>query len=419
MRNHGDSSLPQVVVLGAGFGGLGAVRQLHKAPVAVTLIDRNDYHTFQPLLYQVATAELEATEIGTPAREVLHDHTDWQFHRGGVTGIDLEAKLVQVEGFDAVPYDYLVVGLGAQVNFFGTKGAAEQAYPLYTMSDAVRLRKHILETFESVDKDPHLIDEGALTFCVVGGGSTGVEIAGALSELIATELKQDYPNLPVDSAEVHLYELGPSLLPPFKPKLQDYAKGALEERGVKVHLQEGVTEVSPGTVQLKGGQEVKSHTLVWAAGLTASPVAQMLNVELMRGRVPVLDDLSLEGHPDVFVVGDIACIQDGPSGGPLPQLGSVAQQSGVHAGENIGRMVKGHKTEPFHYKDKGTMATIGRGAAVVEFKSGRTMTGHAAWIAWLGIHLMLLSGGEEKGLTFLDWGWNMLANNRSKRIVLE
>jgi NADH dehydrogenase len=418
MTDH-DTPRPRIVVLGAGFGGLGAMHQLRKADADLTLIDRNDYHTFQPLLYQVATAELEASEVGSPARDMIHDHPAWRFHRGNVTGIDLDARQVSVEGLDALPYDYLVVGLGAQVNYFGTRGAAEQAFPLYTMNDAVRLREHILELFENVDRDPSLIDDGALTFCVVGGGATGVEIAGALSELIATELKKDYPNLPIEQAQVHLFELGPTLLAPFKPALQEYAKKALEERDVQVHLNEGVTEVAHGEVKLKSGQSVRCHTLVWAAGLTASPVAEVLGVELARGRVPVRGDLSLSDHPEVFVVGDIASIEDEPSGRPLPQLGSVAMQSGDQAGDNIARLIEGKKTEPFKYKDKGTMATIGRGAAIVEFRSGRTMTGHAAWLAWLGVHLMLLSGGEEKGLTFLDWGWNLLANNRGKRIVLE
>jgi NADH dehydrogenase len=246
-----------------------------------------------------------------------------------------------------------------------------------------------------------------------------VEIAGALSELIAAELKEDYPNLPIDKAEVHLYEMGPTLLAPFKPKLQEYAKKALEERDVQVHLNEGVVEVEPSLVRLRSGTELKAQTLVWAAGLTASPIAQLMDVELVKGRVPVEADLSLQGHPEVFVSGDIASIKDAKTGAVLPQLGSVAQQAGRHAGDNIAKLVKGQPSEPFHYKDKGTMATIGRGAAVVEFSSGRTLTGHAAWLAWLGVHLMLLSGGEEKSLTFLDWGWNLIANNRGKRINVE
>jgi NADH dehydrogenase len=410
---------PRVVILGAGFGGLGAMRQLKKAPVSVTLLDRNDYHTFQPLLYQVATAELDATEVAFPAREMLHERADWKFHQTTISGVDLTNKLVAAEGFAPISYDYLVMGLGASVNFFGTRGAAENAYPMYTMHDAVRLKDHVLKVFEEAEHQPALIEDGVLTFCVVGGGATGVETAGALAELVSNELKQDYPDLPVDKAEVHLYEMGPHLLGPFKPNLQEYAKKALEERDVQVHLGEGVSEVEPTRIRLRSGDAVKAHTLIWAAGLTASPIADLMGVELTKGRVPVQADLSLKEHPEVFVVGDIASIQDEKIPGPLPQLGSVALQSGEHADENIARLVKGERTEAFHYKDKGTMATVGRGAAVVEFRSGRTLTGHAAWMAWLGIHLMLLSGGEQKSLTFLDWGWNLVANNRGKRIHVE
>ena len=419
MTRAGQDGGARVVILGAGFAGLGAMRQLKKAPVTVTLVDRNDYHTFQPLLYQVATAELDASEVAFPARDMLHERSDWRFHQATVTGLDLTGKQVIAEGLAPIPYDYLVVGLGANVNFFGTKGASDYAYPMYTMRDAVRLKEHVLEMFEKAEKDPELIEDGALTFCIVGGGATGVETAGAMAELINTELKLDYPDLPVDRAQVHLYEMGPVLLAPFKPKLQAYAKKALEERDVQVHLNQGVTEVEPTRVHLRSGDAVKAHTLVWAAGLAASPIAGLMGVELTKGRVPVQPDLSLKDHPEVFVVGDIASIEDEKTSDPLPQLGSVAQQSGRQAGDNIARLVKGQQTEPFHYKDKGTMATVGRGAAVVEFGSGRTLTGHAAWMAWLGVHLMLLSGGEEKSLTFLDWGWNLVANNRGKRIDIE
>ncbi len=413
------ADLPHVVILGAGFAGMGVMKKLKKAPVRVAFIDKNDYHTFLPLLYQVATAELSQNEVGFPIREVLHGHESWEFHQAKVTGIDLAAKRVTAEGLGPISYDYLVIGLGAVVNFYGTKGAAEYAFPLYTMQDAVRLKTHVLKLFEEVDKDPALVEDGALTFCVVGGGATGVETAGALSELLHIELKEDYPNLPVEQAQVHLYELGPCLLSPFKPKLQEYAKRALEDRDVQVHLGEGVVEVEATRVHLKSGEVMKAHTLVWGAGLTANPIVKALGVELDRGRAPVGPELSLPGHPEVFVVGDIAMITDAKTGEKLPQLGSVALQAGEHTGENIARLVSGKESEPFEYKDKGTMAQVGRGAAVVQFHGGRTMTGHAAWLAWLGVHLTLLSGGEEKSLVFLDWGSNILTKGRGKRLVVE
>ncbi len=413
------ADLPHVVILGAGFAGLGVMKKLKKAPVKVTFIDKNDYHTFLPLLYQVATAELGQSEVGFPVRELLHGRENCVFHRANVTGIDLQGKQVIAAGLDPIPYDYLVVGLGAVVNFFGTRGAAEHAFPIYTMQDAVKLKTHILELFEQIDKDPGLVDDGALTFCIVGGGATGVETAGAVAELLHVELKEDYPNLPVDQAQVHLYELGTHLLGPFKPKLQDYARRALEERDVEVHLGEGVVEVEPTRVKLKSGEIVKAHTLVWGAGLVANPIVTSLGVELEKGRVQVAPDLSLSEHPEVFVVGDIAMITDSKTAEKLPQLGSVALQAGEHTGDNIARLAHGKETEPFEYKDKGTMAQVGRGAAVVQFHGGHTMTGHAAWMAWLGVHLMLLSGGEEKSLVFLDWGSNILTRGRGKRIVLE
>ena len=321
---------------------------------------------------------------------------------------------------DPIGYDYLIVGLGAVVNFFGTKGTPEHAFPLYTLRDALRLKDHILKTLEATDKNPALIDDGALTFCVVGGGPTGVETSGALAELMHAVAEKDYPNLPIkDKAQIILFEMGPHLLAPFKPKLQNYAKKALEKLGVTVRLGEGVVEIDPTHITLKSGEVIKTHTLVWGAGIQANPLAKSLGVEPVKGgRIPVNLDLSLKDHPEVFVIGDIALITDAKTNEQLPQLGSVAQQAGRHVGENIERLMKGEKAEPFKYLDKGTMATIGRGAAVVEMPGHGTMTGHAAWLAWLGVHAALLSGGEEKSTTIVDWGWNMVTKKRGKRIVV-
>lgn len=408
------ADLPHVVILGGGFGGLGAMRKLRKAPVRVTLIDKNAYHTFLPLLYQVATDQLGPAEVGFPLEEALQGRDGWTFQQATVTVIDPARKTVKPEGMATISYDYLVLGLGAVVNYFGTKGAAENAFPLYTMDNAHGLKERILDRFEAVGRDPTLIDDGALTFCVVGGGATGVEVSGAIAELLNHEMRQDFPSLTVDRAEIHLYEMGPALLGPFKRRIQEYAKLALEERGVRVHLGDGVVEVEPTRVHLQSGAVVKAHTLVWAAGITASPIGAHLGVELERGRVPVNTDLSLPGRPEMFVVGDIAMIRDSGTNTELAQLGSVALQAGSHAGRNIARLVKGQTTEPFKYKDKGTMATIGRGAAVVQFRRGRTMTGRAAWMAWLGVHLALLSGGEQKILTLLAWGRDTLTHGRGQ-----
>jgi len=411
---------PQVVILGCGFAGQGAVLKLKDAPVKITIIDQNDYHTFQPLLYQLATDEMGPNQVGFPIREIMHRQDNAVFHQAKVTSIDLTNKQVQAAGMEPLGYDYLIIGLGAVVNFFGIKGAQEHAFPLYTLRDAVRLKDHILKTLEATDKNPALIDDGALTFCVVGGGPTGVETSGALAELMHAVAEKDYPNLPIkDKAQIILFEMGPHLLGPFKPKLQNYAKKALEKLGVTVRLGEGVVEIDQTRITLKSGEVIKTHTLVWGAGIQANPLAESLGVEPVKsGRIPVNLDLSLTDHPEVFVIGDIAVITDSKTNEQLPQLGSVAQQAGRHVGENIQRLVKGEKAEPFKYLDKGTMATIGRGAAVVEMPGHGTMTGHAAWLAWLGVHAALLSGGEEKSTTIVDWGWNVLTKKRGKRIVV-
>ena len=301
--------LPHIVILGAGFGGVGALKKLRDANVRITLIDQRDYHTFQPLLYQVATDELSPTEVGFPIREMLHSHKNITFHQATAHSIDLEKKQVVVDGVGPIHYDYLVLALGAVVNFFHTPGADQHAFPLYTMEDAVRLKEHILKTFEAVDKNTALIDDGALTFCVAGGGPTGVELAGALAELLHTDLQEDYPNLPVDKAKVMLYEHAAHLLAPFAPKLQTYAQRALQERGVEIHTGTGVSKIGPTRIELSTGDTVKTHTLVWAAGLQANPIVNSLGLDLVHGgRIPVGADLQVKDHPGVFAIGDIAAM---------------------------------------------------------------------------------------------------------------
>ena len=413
------AELNHVVILGAGFGGIGALKKLRDADVRITIVDKRDYHTFQPLLYQVATDELGPTEVGFPIRELLHGHKNITYHQAAVKSVDLAQKQVVMDGIAPIPYDYLVLALGAMVNFFRTPGAEQHALPLYTMDDAIRLREHILKTLEAVDKNPALMDDGALTFCVVGGGPTGVELAGALVELLRDELKEDYPNLPVDDAQVLLYEHSQQLLGTFAPKLESYARKALEERGVKVHTGTGVSKIGPASIELSTGATVKTHTTVWAAGLQANPIVSSLGVGLVHGgRIPVGPDLQVKGHPGVFAIGDIAAMTDGKTGQVLPGLGATALQAGRHVGETIRRLLDGKQPKPFEYFNKGMMAQVGRGAAVVELPTGGTMTGHLAWLAWLGVHLSLLNGAEEKCGIFVDWGWNILTHKRGKRIIL-
>ena len=361
-------------------------------------MDQNDYHTFQPLLYQVATDLLETTAVGHPLRGLFHEQPNVTVHQATVTAIDLATRTVQFGEMPALTYDYLVIALGAEVNYFGVKGADEHAFPLYTLADAVRLRTHVLRRWEAADRDPSLIDDGALNVAIVGGGPTGVESAGALIELYRHELAKDYPRVAQEQATITLVEAGPALLSMFKGDIRSYTKKTLEKRGVEVQLGEIVSSISPTRVALKSGATIKAHTLVWGAGLQANPIVTSLGIELEKGhRVHVEPDLTVPGHPEVMVVGDSAWIVDSHTDKALPQLGSVALQSGTQAGANIARRLDGKDTKPFDYKDKGTMATIGRASAVVQFKHGRTLKGKMASLAWGAVHLALLSTGRGQG----------------------
>jgi len=411
---------PQVLVLGAGFAGLGATEKLKKAAVDVTLIDKNNYHTFQPLLYQVATNLLDVGIVGSPIRDAVRKQDNLTFHQTTVTHIDLKNHKVAFDDIEALSYDYLVLALGAKVNFFGVKGAAKYAFPLYTLVDAIRLKKQILTQFETAEKDPSQIEDGALNFVIVGGGPTGVEISGALAHFVYNDLVKDYPDLSVDKSRIILVEGGPALLRTFKEKSQVYTKNKLEGLGVDVRLEQHVTEVSPSRVTLQTGEKLKSHTLIWAGGLQANPLVKDLGLELTRGnRLPVGPDLALSQHPEVYVTGDIAMIIDGKTAEPLPQLGSVAIQAGHHAGESIALLVNGKSARPFKYLDKGTMATIAAGAAVLQMPRGRTLTGEAAWISWGAVHLALLGGGGQRASALVKYGFALFTGKRSSRIVLD
>ena len=414
---HGDR--PRILVLGGGFAGIGAARKLNDADVDVVLVDRHDYHTFQPLLYQLATGLLETTAVGHSLRDLVKGQDNATIHEAPVTAIELDAKTVQFDGLPTIAYDYLVLALGAQVNFFGTEGASEHAFPMYTLVDAVRLKDHVLGRWEAADKETALIDDGALNIVVVGGGPTGVESAGALAELYRGDFWRDYPRVPQEKARVILVEAGPELFSMFKPNLRAYAVKALEDRGVEVMTGEIVASVSPNRVELKSGTVLEAHTLVWGAGLSGNPLVQSLGLDLQRGnRIGVGPDLTAPGHPDVFVVGDIAAIKDAKTEQVLPQLGSVALQSGEHAGETIARLVAGKKAKPFEYRDKGTMAMIGRGAAVVQMLGGRTMKGMKAQVAWGTVHLALLPTNEDRAKAIIDWAGAGLTHQRTGRITV-
>ncbi len=411
---------PRVVVLGGGFAGIGAVRKLKDADVDVVLVDKHDYHTFQPLLYQLATDLLETEVVGHPLSDLFSEQPNVALRRATVTGIDPVKREVECVEIAPLSYDYLVLALGAEVNFFGVEGANEHAHPMYTLGDALRLKEHVSKQWATADRDETLVEDGGLNVVVVGGGPTGVETAGALAELYRSNFAEDYPNLPQQHARIILVEAAPNLFAMFKPNLRSYAKRELEKRGVEVLLEEIVASIEPTRVTLQSGTVLEAHTLVWGAGLQASPIGGSLGVELQRGgRVPVEADVSLAGHPEVYVVGDIAWITDTKTNEVLPQLGSVALQAGEHAGESIALRVRGEQTEPFRYFDKGTMATIGHGAAVIQMPRGRTLKGRVAWLAWGTVHLALLSTGEDRSKAIADWTWEEFTHERRARATAE
>ena len=413
-----DTSRPRVLVLGGGFAGLGAARALKKARVDVQLVDLHDYHTFQPMLYQLATGLVDTTVVAHSLRDLFRDQPNAIVHGATVERIDVARREVQFGDMPPLEYDYLVMGLGATAAFFGVEGAKENSFPLYSLSDAVRLREHLVRVWEQADRDPALVADGALNVVVVGGGPTGVESAGALTELFNSDFAKDFRSLDgADKARLILVEAGPELFSMFKPQLRSYAKAALEKRGVEVLTGEMVKRMTPTRVELASGTVLPAHTLVWGAGLHASPVTETLGVELEHGgRVPVEPDLSLAGNSEVFVVGDSAWITDPKTSEVLPQLGSVALQAGEHAGDCIARRVEGKPSQPFDYHDKGTMAAIARGAGVVQLAGGRTLKGKTAYLAWGAVHLSLLSAGEDRAKAVVDWTWAGLTHERAGRI---
>jgi NADH dehydrogenase len=352
-------------------------------------------------------------------RDLFHNQENATIHQATVSSVDLDRREVQFTDMPPLQYDYLVVGLGAVVQFFGCNGAPQNAFPLYTVEDALRLRSHLIGRWEAADRDPSLIDDGALNVVVVGGGPTGIESVGALSELYRSDFAKDYQAVAADQARLTLVEAGPTLFPMFKPDIREYAQHELEDRGVEIMLGERVEAVEPTRVKLASGAVLNAHTLIWGAGLQANPLTQSLGLELQKGnRIAVDPELRLPDHPEVFAVGDAAWITDTGSGEVLPQLGSVALQAGEHAGENIARLVAGKKPKPFKYHDKGTMAAIARGAAVAQLHGGRTMKGEMAFLAWGAVHLTLLSAWEDRTKAMVDWTWGGFSHERPGRILV-
>ena len=408
----------RVVVIGAGFGGLAAVKALRDAPVDVTLVDENNFHTFQPLLYQVATAGLDADDVAFPARGIFHHQRNVNFRMDRVTGIDLDGRTVHLPDGD-LPYDHLVIAAGAVSAHYGVPGVAEHAFGLKSLADAVELRSHVLRTFERAATDPDLIDDGLLTVVISGGGPTGVELAGGLAELFGKVFVKDYPNLDLRRARIVLVEAADRLLGTFAPRSSSRAYRSLTKRGVEVILGVGVDKVEADAVHLSNGSRIPTLTLVWTAGVEATPLTRSLGAPLGRGgRIVVNPDLSLPDHPEVFAVGDISTVGGAPAAG-LPGVAQVAIQGGRHAGRMIHAQLDGGPTSPFRYFDKGSMATIGRHDAVAELPGGILLTGVLGWLSWLGLHLLYLIGFRNRANVLVNWAWNYITYDRGSRIVGE
>ena len=438
---------PRVVIVGAGFGGLNAAETLARAPVSMTVIDRKNHHTFQPLLYQVATAGLSPGEIAAPIRSILRRHKNVEVLMAEVVGFNLERRVVQTAvQFDAqdetrheaqeIPYDTLVVAAGASHAYFGHDEWEALAPGLKTIEDALEIRRRVLLAFELAERraaagenrDP--LNHDPLNFVVVGAGPTGVELAGTLAEICRHALAHDFRNIDPSRARIHLVEGGPHVLPAYPVDLSRSALEQLQRLGVEVLTSTMVTKVGPGAIYM-GDTRMNAAVILWAAGVAASPLGKRLGVPVDRaGRVVVNPDLSLPNHPEVFVIGDLAALKDA-SGELLPGVAPVAIQEGRYVAKLIAREIKAgtqrfsHSTREdgvfnsrpaFHYYDKGSIATIGRAAAVAEF--GRIhISGFMAWLAWLFVHILFLIGFQNRVLVFIQWAWSYFTYERGARLI--
>lgn len=410
----------RVVILGAGFAGLAACEALAEGPASdrfdILVVDRHTYNTFQPLLYQVATAGLNAGDIAYAIRSYLARHPTVTFRKATVAGVDFERREVLLEGTtDRLGYDYLVIATGATTNYFGVPGAREHTHAIYTMEDALAVRRHLADELERAESAPEA--DAELTVVVVGGGPTGVEMAGALAELRNVELRTTYRRIDPSRARVVLLEQRDRLLGAFDEAQAAYARRCLEDRRVEVRCSTTVAEVAADHVVLAGGEELPCSVVIWSAGVAAGPLAERLGCPTgPGGRILVGADLRLASHPEVFVVGDVA-VPDPSGGAVVPQLAQPALQEGRHAGRQIERIERGEPTEPFVYADKGIMATIGRRAAVAELRSGLKLRGTAAWVAWLALHVLFLLGLRNRAAVLLNWGWRYLSWRRGAQVI--
>lgn len=409
------SGRPRVVIIGAGFGGLWAARALAKESIDIVLLDRDNYHTFLPLLYQVSAAELEPEEIAYPVRAIMRRFRNAQFVLADVTEIDLTGRAVKIDG-DSISYDYLILAMGSTSNYFGVPGAEENSFSLKTLEEGAAIRNHVLCSFEqaSIEKDVEK-RKRLLTFIIVGAGATGVEFAGALAELIDGPLARDYPYLDFNEVSVILIEAADTVLTMLPQKLRSYAHERLTRMGVEIRLQTVVGQINVDSVVLKTGETIPTETVVWTAGVGGQPLAGIWGLPTARdGRVKVLPTLQVPDHPEVFVVGDLAYFEE--NGRPLPMVAPVAVQQGGLAAQNIMNQISGQSLQEFRYHDRGTMVTIGRNAGVVRI-GNRMFTGLLAWILWLGVHLLNLIGFRNRLLVMINWSLDYFLFERAVRFI--
>jgi NADH dehydrogenase len=403
------------VIVGGGFGGLNAARALAGVDLSVTLLDRHNYHLFQPLLYQVATASLSPGDVASPIRWILRHQKNVEVLLANVRAIDPAARQVLIDGGDPVPYDYLVLAPGAAHAYFGHPEWAPRAPGLKTLDDALEMRRRVLLAFEAAEREADAEKQRRLlTFVIVGAGPTGVELAGALAEIARQSLRQDFRRIRPESARIVLLEGGPFVLAPFAEPLRAAARRSLEQLGVEVRTGSVVTGVDDDGVTI-GAERISAGTVLWAAGVAASPIAQSLGVPLDRaGRVTPENTLALAAYPTVFIVGDLCVfVQDGK---PLAGVAQVAMQQGTRAGQNIRRAVAGQPLERFRYKDYGIMATIGRGAAVGDI-FGLKISGFFAWIFWIFLHIFWLIGFRNRFVVMTEWAWAYFSLQRRVRLI--
>jgi len=407
---------PHVVIVGGGFGGLSAARRLARGDVRVTVVDRQNHHLFQPLLYQVATAGLSPADIASPIRALLKKHENVEVRMGEVTGVDLGARRVMLKDGATLGYDALIVAAGVRHAYFGRDEWEAAAPGLKTIDDALEIRRRVLSAFEEAETeaDPKLRD-ALLTFVVVGAGPTGVELAGAIAELARFTVAKDFRAYDPRKARVLLVEAGPRMLAAFDERLSASAQRDLEKLGVEVRLNTRVTDVRLDGVQL-GEAFLPARTVLWAAGVQGPPLARALGIELDRsGRVKVQDDLTVPGHPEVYVIGDLASFAV-EGGGTLPGLAPVANQQGVHAAENLLATLEGKPRRRFRYLDKGIMATVGRSAGIAQTGKLR-LSGFLGWLAWLFIHILFLIGFRNRLLVMIQWTWAWFTWGRGARLI--